>query len=103
MFARSSKADGQSWISPVAVTAAAASRATSFAMINGLPCCAFGKSEGGLYLVIAQNSFGSLWNEPLLVDGDAVPFRVSLITVNDLPAMAYFNGDHGPLRFVIYE
>jgi len=103
-FARASQVSGQTWTAPVAITTSpGTSGAHCFAVINGLPCCAYGTSGGELCYVIAKTSTGSSWNPPITVDAAAHPYSVSLIEIYRLPAIAYFDGVARELCFVIYE
>ena len=102
-FARATQTTGETWADPVPVAVSVETYgAFSFAVIHGLPCCAYGVADGGLYYVIAKNSIGSLWNEPILVDAAANAYNVSLVSVYDLPAIAFYDGYNRELGFVIY-
>jgi hypothetical protein len=109
-YVRASDANGSSWGTPVTVDSEGVTGAcTSLAIINGNPAIIYlsvlGVTEqcGDLKYVRATDASGSSWGTPVTVDstGD-VGFGGSLVVANGYPAIIYYDGTNGDLKYAYF-
>jgi len=92
MYVRAEDSNGLSWDSPLTVDSSNdTGREPSLGVVNGRPAIAyFGKApDMKLKYVRAQDSIGSAWGTPVIVDDNGWQNRITLTIVAGKPAVAY--------------
>jgi PKD repeat protein len=97
--------EGSQWGTPQVVGAADNTEGDlDIAVINDLPCVAFGDINQGLYLAVALDRSGQAWNEPVLVDaGEYLGKSVRLVEIDNRAALAYYNRGRNNIEFAVYR
>lgn len=104
-YLRALDADGTLWGEPLAVGPADGTEADlDLAVINDLPCVAYGDINQGLFLAVALDVNGEAWNDPVLVDaGEKLGKSVKLAEIDGHVAMAYYNWGRSNIEFAVYR
>jgi formylglycine-generating enzyme required for sulfatase activity len=107
-YIRAADSMGMSWETPLTLdspdSSDSAGAHSSLAVINGNPAISYhDATNGDLKYIRATDATGSNWGPPLTVDtGDTanVGTFTSLIVVDGNPAISYYDGTNGDLKFV---
>jgi len=103
-FVRATDSLGSAWPTThtqLVAPAGATGSGLSMMVVSSNPAVSFYKNDGTLQYLRAGNSTGSLWGNPVVVDGTGyVGSYSSMIMVNGRPAIAYYDIYADDLKYV---
>jgi hypothetical protein len=103
-YVHASDAEGTTWATPLILDATSNTGFhTSLVVVNGDPAIAYyDGSAGELRYIRASDAPGDAWGPSQILDGvddDAGAF-CSMAVIGGVPAISYYNGLHGDLRYI---
>ena len=103
-FVRATNADGSAWPTThtrLVAPAGATGNGLSLMVVSSNPAVSFYKNDGTLQYLRADNSTGTLWGNPVTVDGSGyVGAYTSMIMVNGRPAIAYYDAYAAEVKYL---
>lgn len=105
-YIRASGANGTSWNAPFTIDVGSGGNVgqwTSLAVVNGKPAVSYyDVTEQNLRYVRALDASGTQWETPIIVDsvGNVGLLTTSLKVINGNPAISYYDGTNGNLKYV---